>query len=215
MKVVFLETVEGSGAMGEIRDVTNGFARNFLLPRGYAAPATPRLLERAAELATIEGERQRLEDEHAHQLVGKLDEATLVMAVRVGEQGRLYGSVTSNDIAEKAGEILGDELDRRRILLPEVIRNVGLYPVVIRLSRNITTEVRVAVVDVEALEGVDAAVAQLLAPPSEEPVAEVAQAEIESDVTDPDDVAEPGTTAAPASDADADSGDASEVAENS
>lgn len=215
MKVVFLETVEGSGAMGEIRDVTNGFARNFLLPRGYAAPATPRLLERAAELATIEGERQRLEDEHAHQLVGKLDEATLVMAVRVGEQGRLYGSVTSNDIAEKAGEILGDELDRRRILLPEVIRNVGLYPVVIRLSRNITTEVRVAVVDAEAPEGVDAAVAKLLAPPLEEPVAEVAQAEIESDVTDPDDVAEPGTTDAPASDADADSGDASEVAENS
>jgi large subunit ribosomal protein L9 len=213
VKVVFLETVEGSGAMGEIRDVTNGYARNYLLPRGFAAPATPQLLERASELVVIEGERQRLEDEHAHQLVGKLDDATLVMAVRVGEQGRLYGSVTNNDIAEKAGEILGDELDRRRVLLPEVIRNVGLYPVTIRLSRNITTEVQVAVVDAEAPEGVDAAVEQLLAPPMEEPVAVATETEVESDVTDPDDVAEPGISDVAASDADADSGDSSEAAE--
>jgi len=193
VKVVFLETVEGSGAMGDIRDVANGFARNYLLPRGYAAPATPQLLEQAAELAQIEGERQRVEDERAHGLVGKLEIATLVMTVRVGEQGRLYGSVTSADIAEKAGEILGEELDRRRVLLPEVIRNVGLFPVTLRLSRNIATEVNVAVVDAEAPEGVDAAVEQLLAPPvMEEPEPEATPTEEESDVTETADVSEQG-----------------------
>ncbi|HJM89608.1 MAG TPA: 50S ribosomal protein L9 [Dehalococcoidia bacterium] len=193
MKVVFLETVEGSGAMGDIRDVANGFARNYLLPRGYAAPATPQLIEQAAELAQIEGERQRVEDERAHGLVGKLENATLVMTVRVGEQGRLYGSVTSADIAEKAGEILGEELDRRRVLLPEVIRNVGLFPVTLRLSRNIAAEVNVAVVDAETPEGVDAAVEQLLAPPvMEEPEPEATPAEEESDVTETDDVSEQG-----------------------
>jgi large subunit ribosomal protein L9 len=168
VKVVFLETVEGSGSMGEVRNVANGYARNFLLPRGLAAPATPQLLQRAAQLAAVEEERQRTQDEQAHGLVGKLHGQSLVMAVRVGEQGRLYGSVTSADIAEKAGEILGEQLDRRRVLLPEVIRSVGVYTVGIRLSRNVTAEAQVVVVDAEAPEGVEAAVQALLAPPVDE-----------------------------------------------
>lgn len=165
MKVVFLETVEGSGTMGEVRTVRPGYARNYLLPRGLAAPATPDVLARAERLREIEEERQRSQDEHAQELVGKFESAPLVMAVRVGEQGRLYGSVTSADVAEKAGEILGEELDRRRILLPEVIRSVGVYTVPIRLSRNVVPEVRVVVVDAEAPEGVEAAADLLLNPP--------------------------------------------------
>ncbi len=164
MKVVFLETVEGSGSMGEVRDVANGYARNYLLPRGFAAPATPSLLRRAATLATQEEVRQQSQDEHAEGLVSKLEGETLVMAVRVGEQGRLYGSVTSADIAEKAGEILGEELDRRRVLLPQVIRNVGVFSVPLRLSRNIVPEVQVVVVDAEAPEGVEAAAEKMLTP---------------------------------------------------
>ncbi len=222
MKVVFLETVEGSGSMGEVRDVANGYARNFLLPRGLAAPATPALLRRAETLADVEEERQRVQDGQTHEQVGKLEGQTLVVAVRVGEQGRLYGSVTSADIAEKAGEILGEEPDRRRILLPEVIRSVGLHAVPIRLSRNVTVEMQVAVVDAEAPEGVEAAVQQLLAPPVvEEPAAEdVATADAgpagSTSDSSADGVAESGedppetTSSAPASDVD---DDATEEAE--
>jgi large subunit ribosomal protein L9 len=189
VKVVFLETVEGSGLMGEVKDVARGYARNYLLPRGLAAPATPDILKRAEELREIEEERQRAQDEHAQELVGKLEGEPLVMAVRVGEQGRLYGSVTNVDIAEKAGEILGEELDRRRILLPEAIRNVGVYTVGIRLSRNVQPEVQVVVVDAEAPEGVDAAAEALLNPPAPPeiepppPVLEEAQASDETDAT--------------------------------
>ncbi len=165
MKVVFLETVEGSGTMGEVRTVRPGYARNYLLPRGLAAPATPIVLARAERLREIEEERQREQDERAQELVGKFSSTPLVIAVRVGEQGRLYGSVTSADVAEKAGEILGEELDRRRILLPEVIRSVGVYSVPIRLSRNVVPEAQVVVVDAEAPEGVEAAVDLLLNPP--------------------------------------------------
>lgn len=165
MKVLFLETVEGSGTRGEVKTVTNGYARNYLLPRGYAAPATPAILKHAERLAAEEEVRQRSLDEQAQQLVGKLQGQTLVCAVRVGEQGRLYGSVTNADVAEKAGEILGEELDRRRVLLPEVIRHVGVYAVALRLSRNVTTTVQVVVVDADAPQGVDAAVAELLAEP--------------------------------------------------
>ena len=167
MKVLFLETVEGSGTRGEVKTVTNGFARNYLLPRGYAAPATPAILKQAERLAAEEEVRQRSLDEQAQQLVGKLQGQTLVCAVRVGEQGRLYGSVTNADVAEKAGEILGEELDRRRVLLPEVIRHVGVYSVPLRLSRNVTASVQVVVVDADAPQGVDAAVAELLAVPEE------------------------------------------------
>ncbi len=183
MKVVFLETVEGSGTMGEVRTVRPGYARNYLLPRGLAAPATPDVLARAERLREIEEERQRAQDEHAQELVGKLESNPLVMAVRVGEQGRLYGSVTSADVAEKAGEILGEELDRRRILLPEVIRSVGVFTVPIRLSRNVTLETQVVVVDAEAPEGVDAAVDLLLNPPLvvEEAVAALPGAEEDAD----------------------------------
>lgn len=173
MKVLFLETVEGSGTRGEVKTVANGYARNYLLPRGYAAPATPAILKQAERLVAEEEVRQRSLDEQAQQLVGRLQGQTLVCAVRVGEQGRLYGSVTNADIAEKAGEILGEELDRRRVLLPEVIRQVGVYTVPLRLSRNVTAGVQVVVVDAEAPQGVDAAVQELLAPPAApEPTAE-------------------------------------------
>ena len=165
MKVLFLETVEGSGSRGEVKTVANGYARNFLLPNGYAAPATPAILKRAEALAAEEEVRQRTLDERAQVLVGKLQGNPLVFAVRVGEQGRLYGSVTNADVAQKAGEILGEELDRRRVLLPEVIRQVGVYTVSLRLSRSVTGEAQVVVVDVDAPEGVEAAVQELLAPP--------------------------------------------------
>jgi len=209
--------------MGEVRDVANGYARNFLLPRGLAAPATPTLLRRAETLAEIEEQRQRVQDGQAHEQVGKLEGQTLVVAVRVGEQGRLYGSVTSADIAEKAGEILGEESDRRQILLPEVIRSVGLHAVPIRLSRNVTVEVQVAVVDAEAPEGVEAAVQQLLATPIvEEPVAEdvdTADAGPAGSTSDSsaDGVAESGkntldtTSSAPASDVDDDATEEAEI----
>ena len=166
MKVVFLETVEGSGDMGEVKTVTPGYARNYLLPRGLAAPATPALLKRAERLRQIEEQRQRSQDERAHELVGRLEGKPLIMAVRVGEQGRLYGSVTNADVAEKAGEILGEELDRRVVLLPEAIRSVGVYTVPIRLSRHVIPEVTVVVVDVESPQGVEAAAHALLNPPA-------------------------------------------------
>ena len=191
MKVVFLETVEGSGTRGEVRTVANGYARNFLLPRGLAAAATPTLLRQAETLATQEQERQRLLDGQAQGLVGKLEGQRLIMPVRVGEQGRLYGSVTNADIAEKAGEILGEELDRRRVLLPEAIRQVGVYTVPLRLSRNVTADVEVVVVDVEAPEGVEDAAEALVA---EAAAAEAgAEAGVDTpDLTNAEDVPEPG-----------------------
>ena len=145
----------------------------------------------------MEEERQQAQDESALGLARRLAEHPLVMAVRVGEQGRLYGSVTSADLAEKAGEILGRELDRRRVLLPEVIRQVGVYSVPLRLSRNVVPEVQVVVVDAEASEGVEAAAEAMLRIASgEAESAEAALAEEEPSVELPaaEGVPESGTS---------------------
>lgn len=167
MKVMFVETVEGSGSMGDVKDVKPGYARNYLLPKGLAVPATPHAVARAEELRKQELERQQVLDEHYRELVNKLTEKPIIIGVRVGEQGRLYGSVNNADIAKNAGEILGENLDRRRILLGEAIRQVGVYTVQLRLSPKVQPHITVVVVDEESPDGVEAAAQLLLNPPED------------------------------------------------
>ena len=162
---MFVETVEGSGSRGAVKDVKPGYARNYLLPKGLAVPATPHAVERAEELRVAEAERQKVQDAHYQTLVDRLTESPIIIGVRVGEQGRLYGSVNNADIAEKAGEILGEQLDRRRILLGEAIRQVGVYSVQLRLSPNVQPYVSVVVVDEESPDGLEKAADLLLNPP--------------------------------------------------
>ena len=165
MKVMFVETVEGSGSMGDVKDVKPGYARNYLLPKGLAVPATPHAVARAEELRKQELERQQVLDKHYQELVNRLTERPIIIGVRVGEQGRLYGSVNNADIAKNAGEILGEDLDRRRILLGEAIRQVGIYTVQLRLSPKVQPHITVVVVDEESPDGVEAAAQLLLNPP--------------------------------------------------
>ena len=145
MKVVFLQNVEGSGRTGEIKEVADGFARNFLLPRRLAAPATPDAVKRAEALAAAEARRQAELDEEARTLAEKLA-APIVITVRAGEQGRLYGSVTATDIAEEASKLAGQEVDRRLLVLEEPIKEVGTYEIPLRLTHNVEATITVEVV---------------------------------------------------------------------
>ena len=145
MKVVFLQNVEGSGRTGEIKEVADGFARNFLLPRRLAAPATPDAIKRAEALAAAEARRQAELDEEARTLAEKLT-APIVITVRAGEQGRLYGSVTAADIAEEASKLAGQEVDRHLLVLEEPIKEVGTYEIPLRLTHNVEATVMVEVV---------------------------------------------------------------------
>src|SRR5581483_9485845 len=137
MKVVFLADVE-SNRVGEIRDVKNGYARNFLLPRGLALAATKEAVERAQAEARREERRQATRDSEAETLIGKIGTEPFVITARVGETGRLYGSVTSNDIAEAVSARAGQEIDRRNVELPEPIRQTGEYAIRLRLTRNVS-----------------------------------------------------------------------------
>ena len=147
MKVVFLEEVSGSGRIGEIRNVADGFARNYLLPRQLAAPATPHYIAIARVRAEKAAIRQDKEDAEARKsLLPKLDSQSVTLEVRVGDQGKLFGSVTSRDIVEALRDSTGVELDHRQVDLQESIRKLGNYSVPIALTRNVIATVRVSVV---------------------------------------------------------------------
>jgi len=149
MKVVFLQNVEGSGRTGEIKDVADGFARNYLLPRRLAAPATPDAIRRGEARAAAEARRQAELDDQGRTLAEKLT-AHIVMTARVGEQGRLYGSVTSGDIAEEVSKLAGEEIDHHLVVLEEPIKQLGTYEIPVRLTRNVEATVTVEVVGEEA-----------------------------------------------------------------
>jgi len=168
VKVVFLKDVEGSGRIGEIKNVANGYARNYLLPKGLAAPATPDMVKRAEAHAIVEARKQAQLDEEAQTVAEKLAGASLTIVAKAGSKGRLFGSVTQADIAEEAGKLLGEEVDRHQVLLAEPIKETGDYEVTVQLTKNVRPVMSLKVV----AEG---------APAEEEPaveaVPEVAEAE--------------------------------------
>lgn len=145
MKVVFLEDVPGTARVGEVREVKNGFARNFLVPRSLAAPATPEMLKRAELKAKAEERRQNSLDNEARSVLARIGENPITIRARVGEQGRLYGSVTAGDIAEELSKLTKEEFDRRRIELAEPIREAGEHEVSLRLTRNVHGTVKILV----------------------------------------------------------------------
>src|SRR2546428_11076718 len=146
MKVVFLEEGEGTARTGDVKNVADGLARNFLLPRKLAAPATDHYITIAQAKAGKEARRQdRLDDEARTHLLSKVDGKTLTIAVRVGEQGKLFGSVTARDIAEALQAATRVELEHRQVDLKEPIRELGGHGVTIKVPRNVLATVTVKV----------------------------------------------------------------------
>jgi large subunit ribosomal protein L9 len=193
MKVVFVEEVEGTANVGEIKDVKNGFARNYLLPRGLAVAATKHNLQRAEKLAKADIIRQEKLDGNAQVVAKKIDGAAISLTARVGQQGRLFGSVGAIDIARELNEQSGTDVDHRQVLLPQAIRTLGTQEVRIRLTRNVFAAVSVTVESedgegeltiaeaVEAVEAEEAAQSDGEAVEAETSTDEVGAAEIESD----------------------------------
>lgn len=160
MKVVFFEDVEGTAQVGDVKEVKNGFARNFLLPRGVAGPTSRDNLQRANSLAQKEARRQEKLDGEARKLTGQIDNYTVTLEARVGENGRLFGSVTNRDIAEKLNASTGLNVDAHTVLLPEPIREIGQRQVTIKFTRNVSVEITV---DVQPDEASKPVVARLMA----------------------------------------------------
>lgn len=146
MKVIFLEDVAGTADAGEVKVVKNGFARNFLLPRKLAAPATRDQLQRVRAIEKNAHE-QRLKHSQEWDVVAKaIDGMIIPIEVRVGPSGRLFGAVTGRQIAEKLSEATERDIDHRQVLLGAAIHDPGDYPVTVRLYREVTAGITVSVI---------------------------------------------------------------------
>ena len=147
MKVILLQDVDNLGKAGDLKEVADGYARNYLLPRRLAAGATPALL--ANHQQRIAAEKRKLEKlaESNKQQAEKLGNVTLTFKARVGRQGRLYGSITSQDIAAGLRASEGIIIDRRLIDLPDPIRAVGTYAVPVKIATKLQPKITVNVVD--------------------------------------------------------------------
>ena len=145
MDVILRHAVENLGKPGDVVKVKNGYARNYLLPHGLAYEATPGNLKR------IQQERDRLEAAEnerrgaAQGIAEKLEQVSLTFSARVGEEGKLFGSVTAADVAQQL-EAQGFHIEKRQIDLHEPIKALGVYRVPIRLHADVKPEVRVWVI---------------------------------------------------------------------
>lgn len=129
MKIILAEDVPKLGKMGDIVNVAKGYARNYLFPRHMALDLTDGNKKQMDEKKKVEEKRHNKRIKDAASLISKLEGAKLLFKVRIGEEGKLYGSITNKDIAEKINTDFGIEIDRRKILLEEPIKVVGIYSV--------------------------------------------------------------------------------------
>jgi large subunit ribosomal protein L9 len=145
MQVVLLKDIKRLGKAGDVRNVADGFARNYLLPRGLAAPATSGAVREAQEQAAAQAKHLAREQAQAQELAKALSGVSLTIKARAGETGHLYGSVTTADIAEALEKETGKAVDRRKIALEEPIRDLGTYEVPIKVSGDVTATIKVTV----------------------------------------------------------------------
>lgn len=155
MKVVFLEDVAGTAKIGDIKEVKAGFARNFLLPRRLAMPATPSVVKSAEQRAAREARLQDARDHAARAVAEKLDGVAYTLTAKAGSAGKLFGSVGTADIAEKVAATIGAEFERHNVLLHEPIKELGDYPIVVRLTKNVTATVNVSVIGEDGTTAAD------------------------------------------------------------
>jgi large subunit ribosomal protein L9 len=145
MKVLLTKDVQKLGAAGDVKEVNGGYGRNYLIPQGMAVLATRGQVKQAEERFAAQHKREQAARKDAESLATRISGQTLRFTARVGELDRLYGSITSGDIAEKLAAQIGFDVDRRKIDLDEPIKRIGIYPIKIRLMAGLEPLVNVVV----------------------------------------------------------------------
>jgi large subunit ribosomal protein L9 len=145
-QAILLEDVESLGQRGAVVDVSSGYLRNFLLPRKLAESATKSSIEAAARRRAVAEKEAREAADRARENAELLGRTVLTIPQQAGDDGRLFGSVTTQDIADAIGEARGIAVDRRKIQLDDPIKNIGTYLVLVEISEGITASVKTMVV---------------------------------------------------------------------
>jgi large subunit ribosomal protein L9 len=194
VKVLFLQDVRPTARAGDVKEVKNGFARNYLIPQGYAVIATEHELRRAAKLRQQAEDRRLVEAKEWQDLADALKDQKVRIEVRTGPTGRLYGSVTNTMIAAQLAEMTDREIDRKGIQIPAPIRAVGDYRIPARFVEGVSATLIVEVVaddaSVELNKQMEEATDQMteedtsVLDPSFEDVLAAAEAQIDADVAE-------------------------------
>lgn len=147
MKVILLEDVKNVGKKGEIINAKDGYARNFLFPKNLAIEATPSNLKNLENSKKLQDEKEKEIYEEAKKLEEELMKITIVLKSKAGENGKLFGSITTKEIAESLEAEKGISIDKRKFELEEVIKSVGEYSVKVRLHTKVVAKMNVIVTE--------------------------------------------------------------------
>ena len=145
MKVVFLKDVSAKGKVGEIREVADGYARNFLFPKGLALQATEAAVKTAQTQAEGKVRRQVRLQEELREVAKLIDGKELHFKARAGEKGRLHGSITSAQIAEELSNLANVEIDKKKVAIEEPLRHIGDHEVRVVFMKDIEARVKVVI----------------------------------------------------------------------
>jgi large subunit ribosomal protein L9 len=150
MEVILLKEVKRLGKPGDVKRVADGYALNYLIPRGLAVVATDVARKRIAEQAAAAARQEEDEKTAAQKQANDLGKVELLFKAKVGESGRLYGSITSGDIAEQLSQKIGLEIDKRKVLLDEPLKEAGKAKVDVKLHSDVKITVTVIIESEEA-----------------------------------------------------------------
>lgn len=147
MKIILLEDVKSLGKKGEIVNVSDGYARNAILPKKLGVEATSKNLN-DLKLQNQHADKVAAENlQHARELAKEIEEKKVIVKIKTGEGGRIFGSVSTKEIAQAAKEQTGLDLDKKKMQLPESIKALGVYEVPVKLHPQVTTKLKVQVVE--------------------------------------------------------------------
>lgn len=145
MKIVLLQDVPKLGKKGEVINASDGYARNFLIPKGLAKEATPEVLKQIEKEKEEERKRQEAIKKESEALLSELHKHVFKIKAKAGEGGKLFGSLTNANIAEEVTKVIGKEFDKKWIVLDSPIKSVGIYDVVVKLPGGVSGKIKVEV----------------------------------------------------------------------
>ncbi len=145
MEVILLKEVKRLGQAGDIKKVADGYARNYLIPRGLAAPASDNVRQTLVERTEAKLRHEAHDKAAAEAQAASLQHIVLEFTAKAGNSGRLYGSITSADIADKLSQVVGEEIDKRKVMLEDPIKEAGQTKVDVKLHSDVKITVRVVV----------------------------------------------------------------------
>ncbi len=146
MKVIFVKDLKGQGKVGEVKNISDGYAKNFVIPKGYAIEATNANLNDFKGKKESEQYKKQQEIKEAEAMKNKLSGITLKMSVKTGSNGKLFGSITSKEISDKLKSDFQIQIDKKKIVLPDGIKTTGKYSIDVKLYPEITGKLSVEVI---------------------------------------------------------------------